>query len=259
MSTKSLGSVLLYVLWILVVISILAFKLTSSSRVVTLNHSAVSTQLKNQMQISSATQFAIFKIISNQWKYKKYELNLNKQDISIQIYNEIGFISFYELRNRSLKNVFNLVNIDQSTVEKLENVVKSGNIQKYNTFNELLQFEGINVEVLNKLIPLISIFHEEPVNPLFSPENVLILLSGVDQYSVQKLIETADEIEREQLRKSVVDSLNSREFEYSDDIASFFRVHITIEKEIYLVFLKYDHQQKKYKIVLENKMMQEKV
>ena len=126
MSTKSLGSVLLYVLWILVVISILAFKLTSSSRVVTLNHSAVSTQLKNQMQISSATQFAIFKIISNQWKYKKYELNLNKQDISIQIYNEIGFISFYELRNRSLKNVFNLVNIDQSTVEKLENVVKSG-------------------------------------------------------------------------------------------------------------------------------------
>ena len=66
MSTKSLGSVLLYVLWILVVISILAFKLTSSSRVVTLNHSAVSTQLKNQMQISSATQFAIFKIISNQ-------------------------------------------------------------------------------------------------------------------------------------------------------------------------------------------------
>ncbi len=251
------GSVLIYVLWILVVISILAYQLTSSTRVITLNYAAFSTQLKNRMQINSAVQFAIFKIVSNQWKDRIYEIYLNKQDISIQIYNEIGFISVNQMDSESLKNAFNLVNIDQSTIDNIKNVVKLEKINNYNSFVELLQFEGIDMEVLDKLIPLISIFNEDEVNPLYSPENVLILLSGVDQLSVRKLRETTDEIEKEQLRNSIVDSLGSRGMAYSDDIGSYYRVYITIENVVYRIFLKYDRRQKSYKVVLENKVVKE--
>ncbi|MCP4078471.1 MAG: hypothetical protein GY744_20105 [Gammaproteobacteria bacterium] len=256
---KYLGAVLIYVLWILVVISILAFQLTSSNRVITLNHSAVSAQLKNRMQVNSAVQFAIFKIITNQWKDKKYTINLNNQDIGIQIFNEVGFISFYKLRNESLKYIFNLINIDQSTTENILDVVKSDETLNYNSFDELHQFEAINKEVLDKLIQIVSIFHEDEVNPSYSPENVLVLLPGVDQFSVRKLLETSDEIEREQLRNSIVDSLETRGLAYSDDIGSYFRVYITLEDLVYRIFLKYDHRQKSYKVVLENIILKEAV
>ena len=254
-SEHSRGSILIYVLWILVIISVLAFQLTSASRVITLNQSAVSSQLKNQMQVDSAIQFAIFKIKSNQWENQKFQLNLNNQKIDVKIYNESGFISLYELSSKSLNNVFESVNIAQSVIENIEESVKADKQSKFNTFSELLQFEGIDSEVLEQLTPLISIFHEDTVNPQYSPEDVLMLLPGVDQYSVQKLLESTDEVEREQLRSRVIETLSTLDYAYSDDISSYYRVYVSLGDRLNRVFLKYNRRQKNYRVVGRNSIL----
>lgn len=248
---RSSGSVLIYVLWILVVISVLAFQLASASRVISVNRSSFANQLKKQMQIESAIQFAMFKIISNQWKDKSFELNLNNQDIGITIFNESGFVSIYEMSNKSLKNIFEFVGLDQTTVKELEKaIVQDKKPQKFNSFFELRQFSGIDDEVVRRLIPLISIYHEEPVNPARSPIEVLMQIHRIDQFGVQKLMETSDEIEKVQLRKNLIESLFAQEIDWSESLSTYYRVHIAIDGLLHRVFLKYNRQQKKYVVVL---------
>ena len=140
---RNYGSVLIYVLWILVVISVLAFQLASASRVISVNRSAFANQLKKQMQIESAVQFAMFKIFSNQWKDKPYELHLNNQKINIRIFNEQGFVSIYTLSNKTLKNIFESIGLDEITVDELEKaIVSDERPQRFNSFAELRRFSG---------------------------------------------------------------------------------------------------------------------
>jgi hypothetical protein len=73
------GSILIYVLWILVVISVLAFQLTSSSKATTLNQVAFGSQLKKRMQLNSAIQFAIFQIKADRWQNRSFAFDLNNQ------------------------------------------------------------------------------------------------------------------------------------------------------------------------------------
>jgi len=249
--SASSGSVLIYVLWILVVISVLAFQLASASRVITVNRSAFANQLKKQMQIESAVQFAIFKIISNGWQDKPYELNLNNQKINIRIFNESGFVSIYTLENETLKNIFEFVSLDEETVEELVNAIEQNEKpQRFNSFSELRQFSGIDDEVLRQLIPLVSIYHEEAVNPVHSPVEVLMQVQRVDQLRAGKLQEATDEIEKAQLRKELVDSLFMQKSEFSDDLSIYYRVHINIDGFLHRTFLKYDRKKKKYVVVL---------
>lgn len=247
------GSVLIYVLWILVVISTLAFQLTSAARVNTLNQSAVASQLKQQMQLESAIQFGMFKIASGNWNNNKFQINLNNQDINIEIYNESGFNSLYELSNKSLNNLFNSINLDPEIVEKINKLrTNDKNYVKYNSFTELLNKADIDGGILAQLIPLVSIFQEDPVNPFQSPEQVLLLLPGVDQYRVNKLSETTDEEDRKQLRNEITDLLIAQGYDVSEDLSSYYRLYITLTDKTHTVFLKYDRRQKNYKVVLVN-------
>lgn len=249
------GSVLIYVLWILVVISTLAFQLTSAARVNTLNQSAVSSQLKQQMQLESAIQFGMFKIASGNWENNKFQINLNNQEIFIEIYNESGFNSLFNLSDKSLNKLFNSINMDSEIVDKVKKLrLKDENYVKYNSFTELLDKANIDDAVLAQLIPLISIFQEDAFNPLYSPEKVLLLLPGVDQYRVNKLTETTDEEERKQLRNEIADLLVSRGLEVSEDISAYYRLYVTVTDKKHTVFVKYDRRQKKYKVVLVNSM-----
>ncbi len=247
----SSGSILIYVLWILVVISVLAFQLASASRVITVNRSAFANQLKKQMQIESAIQFAMFKIISSEWQDKPYKLNLNNQKINIRIFNEAGFVSIYTLENKTLKNIFESVSLDESTTEELEEaIVKNKKPQRFNSFSELRKFSGIDENVLKQLIPLVSIYHEEAVNPAHSPVEVLAQVQRVDQFRVEKMQETTDEIEKAQLRKELVESLFMQTSEFSEDISSYYRVHINIDNFLHRAFLRYDRKNEKYVVVL---------
>jgi type II secretory pathway component PulK len=191
------GSILIYVLWILVVISVLAFQLTSASRVTTLGQSAFSSQLKKQMQLDSAIQFSIFKILTNKWQHKVYDLSLNGQAISVKIFNEQGFFSIYEVGDKSLEKIFEFAEVDETTVESLKKEIVGDKAPlRFNSFYELQQFSALSDEMLEKLMPLISIYHESPVNPNYSPVEVLMQFSRVDQYRVQKLMESVDEVEK---------------------------------------------------------------
>ncbi len=247
------GSVLIYVLWILVVISAIAFQLTSASRATTLNKSAFSHQLKKQMQIESAVQFAIFKIRAKQWHGHPFSFELNNQKIELSIFNESGFISIYQSGSKTLDKVFDFVNLDEAAIEAIRGDFQSGEKQKrFNSFLELGQIEGVDDEVLQQLIPLISVFHEESVNPMYAPGGVLMLVHGIDQYRVQKLIATEDEIERTQLRREVINILKSQGKKLSRNLNSYYRVNISLDGRLYRIFLKYDQNQDDYKVVLTN-------
>jgi hypothetical protein len=251
-STSS-GSILIYVLWILVVISVLAFQLASASKVMTVNRSAFANQLKKQMQIESALQFAMFKITSDQWKHKSFELNLNNQKINIRILNESGFVSIYEMGSRQLEEIFDLVGLDQTDIEQIKTVLKPGKKQlRFNSFVELRQFAGVDNKILEQLVPLISIFHEEPVNPRYSSEEVLMLIPGIDQYRVQKLKQATNEIERAQLRGELVELISLLGIEVSKYLSEYYRVQILLDGFMYRVILKYNYEHEKYKVLLIN-------
>jgi len=243
------GAILIYVLWILVVISVLAFQLTSASRVITLNRSAVVNQLKIRMQLDSAIQFAIFQIQSNKWENKGFELNLNDQVILINIFNESGFISIYKMSSKSLKKILDITSIDKATIEDMQVEIFKNDL-RFNSFAELRQFSDVNRQIIEQLIPLISIFHEGAVNPRYSPEDVLMLLPGIDQYRVQKLRETRDEADRNLIKGEIVELLTGQGFDTSEGLNAYFRVHVSLGNRLYRVFLKYIFKQKKYQTVL---------
>ena len=245
------GSILIYVLWILVVISVLAFQLTSASKVSALNHSAFANKLKKQMQLDSAIQFAMFKIISNQWQDRIYELNLNNQSIGISIFNESGFVSLYELNSKTLQRIFQNIGLSEVAADELEKAILSEkHPQRFNSFYELRQFSGIDEEILKRLIPLVSIFHEDLVNPMYSPQEVLMQIERIDQYRVQKLMETTDRNEKNQIRNELVQALFSQEMELSEDLSIYYRAHVTIGGLLHRVFLKYNRQKRKYMVVM---------
>ena len=234
---KNTGSVLLYVLWILVVITLLAFKLSSASRVVMIKQVSQASQIKKNLQIKSATQFAIFKIIKDDWSNQKFELNLNGQQMLIEIYNESGFISLYDLSSQSLKNVIESSSIASTALDDLNSQLDENKI-KFNDFMELIQIEGISAQDVRQLIPYVSIYHQESVNPLQSPAEVLFMLQGVDTYRVNKLIESTDNNEKTLLRSEIVEILRSGRESYSEAMSDYFRVYISLDGDLYRVFLK---------------------
>ncbi len=245
---KNTGSVLLYVLWILVVITLLAFKLSSASRVVMIKQVSEVSQIKKNLQLRSATQFAIFKILSDDWKNKKFEQNLNSQKINIEVFNESGFVSLYDLSSESLKNVLETSSIDTSSLDELNHQIDENNL-RFNDFMELTQFEGISEKDVLQLIPLVSIYHQEGVNPNQSPAEVLFMLKGVDSYRVNKLIESTDVEEKAVLRREIVEILRSGDQSLSETMNDYYRVHISLDGRLYRVFLKQKRRSDKFLVV----------
>ncbi len=246
---QSLGSILIYVLWILVVISTLAFHLASGSRATTLSQSAFAKQLKTEMQLQSAIQFSIYKITSNQWQDEIFELNLNSQQINISIWNESGFVSIYQ-PGEILNRIYESIDLPEATIESMSEAFGDINMPlRLNSIYELKQFSEIDEDLIAQLIPLVSIYREETINPLSSPAAVLKFIPGIDLYRVRKLSETDDAEEKLTLRTELVDLLSGRNFQLSDHQDGYFRVNINIAQRLYQVFLKYDRRQKKYKVV----------
>lgn len=245
---KKSGSVLLYVLWILVVISLLAFKLSSASRVVMLKQVSDVIQIKKNLQLNSAIQFAIFKILSENWENIKFEENLNNQKITIQIYNESGFISLYDLSSQSLKNVVETSNISSSGLDELTLQVNENNL-RFNDFMELTQFEGIAAQDVSQIVPYISIYHQEGVNPAHSPAEVLNLLAGVDKYRVSKMMETTDNDEFIALKREVVELLRLGNTEVTESVNNYYRVLVSLDSRLYIVFLKFNGRNKEFIVV----------
>ncbi len=245
---KKTGSVLLYVLWILVVISLLAFKLSSASRVVMLKQVSDVSQIKKNLQLNSAIQFATFKILSDNWENLKFEQILNNQTIVIQIYNESGFISLYDMSAESLNNVLEKSNIIASDLDDLRYQIEENNL-RFNDFMELTQFDGISEQKIRQIIPFISIYHQEGVNPAQSPVEVLNMIGGVDKYRVSKMMESTDNAEVIALREEVVELLRSGNVEVSESVNNYYRLHISLDSKLYRVFLKFNGRTKEFLVV----------
>ncbi len=194
-------------------------------------------QIKKDLQLKSATQFAMFKIINGDWRNNKFELNLNDQRINIEIFSESGFVSLYDLSSQSLKNVLETSSIDTSNLDELNRQIREDNL-RFNDFMELTQFEGISAQDVRQLIPLVSIYHQEGVNPNESPTGVLFMLQGVDTFRVNKLIESTDSEEKAELRREIVEILRSGDQSYSETTNEYYRVHILLDNRLYRVFLK---------------------
>jgi len=248
--TRSAGSILIYVLWILVLISGLAFQVTANSRVKTLHQSAAASQLKTRLQIESAIQYAEFKILAKQWRDRRFELFLNKQNLRIEVFNESGFISLYEPNNPDLRNVFETVGLGSNTIQALAKAVESEKGQvRFNCFDELLGVEGIDAAKLAQLAPLVSIFHEDPVNPSQAPNDVLAVIDGIDRRRVQLMAEAVDPAARRQLRDELVGIVSRGEGEFSRDTGPYYRIRLSLGSDRYRIIVK-DNRQHRFKTLL---------
>ncbi len=249
--SSATGSILIYVMWILALISGLAFQLTSNSRVTTLNQSVTAKQLKTRMQIESAIQFAKFRIMADDWQERRYQIFLNQQNLRIEIFNESGFVSIYNPHGRDLKNVFASVGLDQETIDTLGSAFDpDGDDLRINSFDELLRFDGIDSTRKTQLASLVSIYHEDAINPWHSPPGVLLLLDNVDQFRVQKLAQEEDTQARRELRNELVDIISRREEPFSEDIGDYFRVRISLGADSYRVILKADRRRDSFTTLL---------
>jgi type II secretory pathway component PulK len=248
---RTRGSILIYVLWILVVISVLAFQLSSASRATVLSQSASTNQMKRQLQLDSAVQFAIFKIAGGQWQDRDFELNLNGQRIDVSIFNEAGFVSIYNRESITLQRIFDYLDLDADTVAAIALAVQQEKDPvRLNSFDELRRIDGIDMATVRQLIPLVSIFHEDATNPNYAPADVLMRIERVDQYRVQKLRESSDGTEKAQLRREVVESLMELDEQLAESPSQYYRVHVSIDGALHRVFLKYNRQLKRYLVVL---------
>jgi type II secretory pathway component PulK len=244
------GSILIYVLWILVLITGLAFHVSSASRVTTLNQSAASSQLKNQMQIDSAIQFAVYQIIAKRWQNSKFELYLNQQKLVLEIFNESGFISIYQTSNADLQNVFREVALPQQSIDELTAEINAEDRKlRFNSFDEIRRIGGIDREMLDRLSSLVSIYHEEGVNPQLAPEDVLMQVKGIDKYRVQQLLETEDAETRLRLRQELTQIVTRDEGEYSDNQIDYFRIRLALGDQHYRVVLKVDSRDSSWQVL----------
>jgi type II secretory pathway component PulK len=250
------GSILIYVLWILILITGLAFHVSSASRVTTLNQSAASRQLKNQMQIDSAIQFAVYQILAERWQNFKFELYLNQQKLVLEIFNESGFISLYQTSNRDLRNVFREIALPQQSVDELAAEINAEDKSlRFNSFDEIRRIDGIDSEMLARLSSLVTIYHEESVNPQLAPENVLMHMKGIDKYRVQQLLETEDAETRLRLRQELTQIVTRDEGEYSDNMIEYFRIRLALDDQHYRVVLKVDNRKSSWQVLQVESIM----
>ncbi len=244
----ALGSILIYVLWILAVIAALAFRLSAVGHNDTLQQAAQTRHVKERMQLLSALRFAEYKIRRERWRGGKYSLKLNQQEIKIEIVNETGYIGIHDPGNPSLKKALKAVGLPPDLFRK--NSASSEimtNRLDINDIYEFLIFEGIDDEKLWRLTSFISIFNDGPVNPSEAPAEVLLLLSRVDQYRVRRLMEETDENERRKLREEIVSLLGTQDTDLSDELSAYYRVIVTLGHKQYRVFLHYDRADGRFK------------
>ena len=246
----SRGSILIYVLWILVIVSVLAWQLASSSRVTVLDRKAASAAMERDLQLLSVQRFAEFRILSGDWKHEKYEFELNDEPITINIINESGYISLSDLRNKSLKRVFHAVNLDPQLLDKLD----KNEPDEENSINiadplRLSRLLGLDEVQIWQLLERISLLHQGPVNLDEAPDSVLAVMYRVDQYRVEQLLQAENEEERNRLRSEIVDQLMNQGEETSEEMSAYYRVLAQIGDRQYRIQMRYDRDEDRFKVV----------
>ena len=246
----SRGSILIYVLWILVIVSVLAWQLASSSRVTVLDRKAASAAMERDLQLLSVQRFAEFRILSGDWKHEKYEFELNEEPITIKIINESGYISLSDLRNKSLKRVFQAVNLDPQLLEKLDkNEAEEENRITIVDPSQLARFLGLDEVQTWQLLERISLLHQGPVNLDEAPDSVLAVMYRVDQYRIEQLLQVDNEEERNRLRSEIVDQLMNQGEESGDEMSAYYRVLARIGDRQYRIQMRYDRDEDRFKVV----------
>ena len=243
------GSILIYVLWMLALITGLAAQLATSSHTLALNQSAAAQQLKRRMQIESGIQYAQFHLQKGDWQDRRLELFLNDQLIRIEIYNESGFISIYDPDSPDLQSAFRRLGLEAEILAALRAMVDEEQI-RFNCFDELMRIDGIDSDRKFGLARLFSIYHEDAINPLQSPADVLMLVDGIDQYRVQALADAVDTAERSRLRGELLGIVSSRETQFSEDNSEYFRLRLWVDGDRYRVIVKSDSRESQFKTLL---------
>jgi len=242
------GSILIYVLWILVIIGVLALRLTESSRGELLRDVASARQDRTALQLASALQFAGYRILSGDWKQEKYEIEIDNTQIDIKIMNESGFIPLLEMGSGSLKRAFKEAMMGPNSFLLFERIAKQEpELLRINVFNELREVLSIDDEQLWRLGQRVSLFHEGPVNPRQAPLEVLETMSRVDRYRLQRIRQAESTEERKRLREEVIRQLLSSGDEEGDELSPFYRVIVDLPVESYRVIMKYDRAEQRFK------------
>lgn len=74
-------------------------------------------------------------------------------------------------------------------------------------------------------------------------------LSRIDQFQVTKLKQITDSSEAKRIRSELIDILQSQSIDISEDLSAYYRVYITMEKELYRVFLKINNRRGDFQVI----------
>jgi type II secretory pathway component PulK len=241
------GSILLYVLWILTVISALAFHATNVSRASVIGKNSHIDQIKTQLQIQSAINLAASKIRSEAWQQEEFTLQLNGANVNISIFNESGFLSLYKTDNSSLKRRLHNSAVSDEAIQAMRRLFDEN--VRFNDLFELRQLSGFSDDMVHQLLPYVSIYHEEAINPMLSPAHVLRELDGVDRLRVSKLVDSSNKEDRARLRREISEILMARDGETSDGHSNYFRIQITLGAELHRVFVRRDPREQSFRVL----------
>jgi len=244
------GSILIYVLWILVIVSVLAWQLASSSRTTVLDRKAASAAMERELQLLSVQRFAEFRILSGDWKHEKYEFELNEEPITIKIINESGYISFSDLRNKSLIKAFQSVRLVPELLEILKKYKSTDESTVHLTEPEqLARLLGLDEMQTWRLLEHVSLLHQGPVNLAEAPDSVLAVMYRVDQYRVEQLLQADSREERNRLRSEIVEQLMNQGEGTSEEMSAYYRVLAGIGDRQYRIQMRYDRDEDRFKIL----------
>lgn len=246
----SQGSILVYVLWVLVIVSLLAWQLAASSRSMLLERQAASRDLEEQLQLMSARRFAEFKILSGRWITGEYRFKLNNEEIQLEIINESGFPGLLDMSNKSRNRLFERINLDSVALEKLENNVdESGRRIPISSEEQLSSLLELDDELTWRLMERISLLHEGGVNLEQAPVEVLEVQPGVDQYRLQLLRSAETDQERRHLRSEIVESLLARSEDFDEEMSPYYRLRVQLGDRAYRIVLRHDRDEDRFKVL----------
>ena len=154
------------------------------------------------------------------------------------------------MRNKSLKRVFQDVNLDPQLLEKLD----KNEAEEENRINiadplRLSRLLGLDEVQTWQLLERISLLHQGPVNLDEAPDSVLAVMYRVDQYRVEQLLQAENEEERNRLRSEIVDQLMNQGEETSEEMSAYYRVLARIGDRQYRIQMRYDRDEDRFKVV----------
>lgn len=192
------GLALPVVLWIFLLLSLMFAGFSYAVRTET----AITTQLVNTSKTKSAANAGLQLAVQRLLQQKEERLDdhiievpdeFNGVKLQVSIVNESGRIDLNQASEELLIMLFqNHVSSDEELYTVVDSLLDwrddEVNNREFETVNDLMQIKGMTIDLMNAVRPMVTVYSgENRVTPHLSPPNLLQLLSGQPQETLETL------------------------------------------------------------------------